>query len=135
MYDAIYTLNNLCRAQRSDSIVYGFRLKAEGKELDKTFYDSETLLIISQFWNKHKARLVINEQDILVYKSTPEERVSFDYDAIVLPQLDQAEVVFRAYDQGAHHGVNKVTARVQQRFIWPVMHSAIKKWVKFCHVC
>ena len=129
IYDATYTLNDLCRAQRSDLIVYGLRLKVEGKELDKTIYGAETLHVISQFWNKHKSRLVLNEEDVLFYKRTCEEKVSFDYDAIVLPQLYQAEVIFRAHDQEAHQGVNKVTARIQHRFIWPGMHSAIKKWI------
>ena len=35
-YDATYTQNDLCRAQRSDPIVYGLRLKAEGKEPSTT---------------------------------------------------------------------------------------------------
>ena len=70
---------------------------------------------------------MLNEQDILIYRRTSEEKVSFDYDAIVLPQLYQAEVIFRAHEQEAHQGVKKVTARIQQRFIWPGMHSAIKK--------
>ena len=98
IYDETYTLSALCRAQRSDLIVYGLKLKAEGKELEKTIYDTETLNVITQFWNKHKARLVLNEQNILVYRRTSEEKVSFGYDAIVLPQLCQAEVIFRAYD-------------------------------------
>ena len=66
IYDATYTLSDLCRAQRSDLIVYGMRLKAEGKELDKTIYDTDTLHVIAQFCNKHKSRLVLNEQDILI---------------------------------------------------------------------
>ena len=87
------------------------------------------------FWNKHKSRLVLNEQDVLIYKRTNEEKVSFDYDATVLPQLYQTEAIFRAHGEEAHQGVNKVTARIQQRFIWPGMHTAIKKWVKYCQVC
>ena len=49
IYDSTYTLSDLCRAKRSDLIVYGLRLKAEGKELDKTNYDTETLHVITQF--------------------------------------------------------------------------------------
>ena len=131
IYDATYTLSDLCRAQRSDLIVYGLRLKLQGEELDRTIYDTETSHVITQFGNKHKARLVLNEQDILIYRRTSEEKASFDYESIVLPQLYQAEVIFRAHDQGAHQGVNKVTARIQQRFIWPGMHSVIKKWLKY----
>ena len=135
IYDATYTLSELCRAQRGDLIFNGLRLKVEGKELDKTIYDTETLHVITQFWNKHKSRLVLNEQDVFIYKRTYEEKVSFDYDAIVLPRLYQVEVIFKAHDQEPHQGVNRVTARIQQRFIWPGMHSAIKKWIKSCHVC
>ena len=76
--DVTYTLSDLCRAQRSDLIVYGLRLKVEGKELDKTIYDTETLHVIAQFWNKHKSRLILNEQDVLFYKRTCQEKVSFD---------------------------------------------------------
>ena len=103
--------------------------------MDKTIYDTQKLHVITQFWNKHKARLVLNEHDILIYRRTSEEKVSFDYDAIVLPQLYQAEVIFRALDQEAHQGVNKVKTRIQQRFICPGMHSAIKKWKKSRHLC
>ena len=92
-------------------------------------------MLSRNFETSIKSRLVLNEQDILIYRRTSEEKIGFDYDAIVLPQLYQAEVIFKTHDQEAHQGVNKVTARIQQRFIWPGMHSTIKKEIKSCHVC
>ena len=88
IYDATYTINDLCRAQRRNLIAYGLRLKTQSQELDKAIYDTETH-VIKQFWNKLKSRFELNEQDIFIYWRTQEDKFSFYCDAIVLPQLNQ----------------------------------------------
>ena len=57
------------------------------------------------------------------------------HDAIVLPQLFQAEVMFKPHGDQAHQGIDKVLARIRQRFICPGMNDAVRKWVKACRVC
>ena len=76
----------------------------------------------------------MNSQDVLCCKRKPDE-VVLDNDAIVQPQLYHAEVLFRAHDEQAHQGIDKVIARIKQRFIWPGLNSAVKKWVTACRVC
>ena len=105
IYDAFYTTSDLVRAQKGNLILYGLKRKAEGLPLNKEVYDADPLHVINQFWNKFQKRFLMKDQDNLIYKRTDEKKVSYPYDAIILPQLYQAEATFRAHDQCAHQGL------------------------------
>ena len=59
-----------------------------------------------------------------------EGRVLDKYNAILLPQLFQTELLFRSHDQMGHQGIDKVYQRILKRFEWPGMKKACERRLK-----
>ena len=78
--------------------------------------------------------MLINSQNVLCCRCKPEEKV-YEHDAIVLPQLFHAEVLFRAHNDQHHQGIDEVVSRIRQRFFWPGMNNAMGKCVRVCRPC
>ena len=79
-----------------------------------------------------EGRLYLNKERMVACKRREEDRVLYKYNAMVLPQLYQTELLFRSHDQMGHQGIDKV---YQRRFEWPGMKKASEKWVKACPSC
>ena len=77
----------------------------------------------------------MNKDGIVACKRREEDRVLYKYNAIVLPQLYQTELLFRSHDQMGHQGIDKVYQRILKRFEWPGMKKACEKWVTACLSC
>ena len=65
-----------------------------------------------------EGKLFLNKDGIVAYKRSEEDKVMYKYNAIVLPQLYQIELLFRSYDQMGHQGIDKVYQRILKRFEW-----------------
>ena len=68
--------------------------------------------------------LHLNKDDIVACRRRDEDKVLYKYNAIVLPQLYQTELLFRSHDQMGHQGIDKVHQRILKRFEWPGMKKA-----------
>ena len=68
-------------------------------------------------------------------KRREEEKVLYKYNAIVLRQLYQTELLVRPHDQMGHQGVDKVYQMILKRFEWPGMKKVCEKWVTACLSC
>ena len=67
---------------------------------------------------------------ILVCKRIEDNKVLYMYNAIVLPQLYQTELLFRSNNQMSHHqGIDKAHQRFLKSFEWPGMKKACENWV------
>ena len=82
-----------------------------------------------------EGRLYLNKDGIVACKRREEDRVLYKYNAIVVPQLYQTELLFRSHDQMGHQGIDKVYQRILKRFEWPGMKKACEKWVTACLSC
>ena len=51
---------------------------------------------------------------------------------IVMPQLYQHEILFRAHDAKAHQGISEVVARIQERHFWPGIRRTVWQYVGEC---
>ena len=60
-------------------------------------------------------------------KRREEDKVLYKYNAIVLPQLYQTELLFMSHDQMGHQGIDKVYQRILKRFEWPGLKKACEK--------
>ena len=78
-----------------------------------------------------EGKLYPNKDGILACKRREEDKVLYKYNAIVLPQLYQTELLFRSHDQR----IDEVYQRILKRFEWPGMKKACKKWVTACLSC
>ena len=57
------------------------------------------------------------------------------HNLIILPQLDQTEVLFRSHDQMGYQGKDKVQQKILHRFDWPGLRKACERWVNACLSC
>ena len=82
-----------------------------------------------------EGRLYLNKDGIVACKRREEDKVLYKYNAIVLPQLYQTELLFRSDNQMGHQRIDKVYQRILKRFEWPGMKKACEKWVTACLSC
>ncbi len=144
---ATYSLSDLQRAQRTYLVTLAF-LKLvqspdlgmlrgrpwEAKEMREAQIDADVRKTVTEFYTHWKDQLYVSSRGILCRRRKPSPKI-YDHDAIVLPQLYHAAMLFRAHEDPGHQGVDKVNARIHQRFIWPALNSAMRQWVKVCRLC
>ena len=132
---ARYRLSDLLRAQRNDRMTSNLKRWIENGSPDKGDLEEDSYRILRQYFMQKEGRLYLNKDGIVVCKRRDEGKVLYKYNAIVLPQLYQTELLFRSHDQMGHQGIDKVYQRILKRFEWPGMKKACEKWVTACLSC
>ena len=97
--------------------------------------EEDSYRILRQYFMQKEGRLYLSKDGIVACKRRDEDKVLFKYNAIVLPQLYQTELLFRSHDQMGHQGIDKVYQWILKRFEWPGMKKACEKWVTACLSC
>ena len=116
---ARYRLSDLLRAQRNDRMTSNLKRWIENGSPDKGDREEDSYRILRQYFMQKEGRLYLNKDGIVACKRREEDRVLYKYNAIVLPQLYQTELLFRSHDQMGHQGIDKVC----------------EKWVTACLSC
>ena len=76
--------------------------------------------------------LYLNKNGFVASNRKEEDRVLFNYNPIVLPQLYQTELRFRSHDQMGQQVVDKVNNRIKKLFEWPGLKKACENWFSAC---
>ena len=132
---ARYRLSDLLRTQRNDRMTSNLKRWIENGSPDKGDLEEDSYRILRQYFMQKEWRLYLNKDGIVACKRREDDRVLYKYNAIVLPQLYQTELLFRSHDQMGHQGIDKVNQRILKRFEWPGMKKACEKWVTACLSC
>ena len=132
---ARYRLSDLLRAQRNDRMTSNLKRWIENGAPDKGDLEEDSYRILRQYFMQKEGRLYLNKDGIVACRRREEYKVLYKYNAIVLPQLYQTELLFRSHDQMGHQGIDKVYQRILKRFEWPGMKKACEKWVTACLSC
>ena len=132
---ARYRLSDLLRAQRNVRMTSNLKRWIKNGSPDKGDLEEDSYRILRQYFMQKEGRLFLNKDGIVACKRREEDRVLYKYNAIVLPQLYQIELLFRSHDQMGHQGIEKVYTRILKRFEWPGMKKACEKWVTACLSC
>ena len=132
---ARYRLSDLLRAQRNDRITSNLEKWIENGSPDKGDLEEDSYRILRHFFLQKEGRLYLNKDGIVACTRRKEDKVLYKYNAIVLPQLYQTELLFRSHDQMCHQGIDKVYQRILKRFEWPGMKKVREKWVTSCLSC
>ena len=127
-----YRLSDLLRAQRNDRMISNLKRWIENGAPDKGDLEEDSYRILRQYFMQKEGRLYLNKDGIVACRRREEDKVLYKYNAIVLPQLYQTELLFRSHDQMGHQGIEKVYQRILKRFEWPGMKKACEKWVTAC---
>ena len=105
---ARYRLSNLLRAQRNDRMTSNLMRWIENGAPDKGDLEEDSYRILRQYFMQKEGRLYLNMDGIVACKRRDEDKVLYKYNAIVLPQLYQTELLFRSQNQMGHQGIDKV---------------------------
>ena len=123
---ARYRLSDLLRSQRNDRLTSNLKRWIESGTPDKGDLEEDSYRILRQYFMQKEGSLYLNKDGIVACKRREEDKILYKYNAIVLPQLYQTELIFRSHDQMGHQGLDKV----KQRFLkWPGLKKACDKWV------
>ena len=133
--NARYRLSDLLRAQRNDRMTSNLKRWIENGAPDKGDLEEDSYRNLRQYFMQKEGRLYLNKDGIVACKRREEDKVLYKYNAIVLPQLYQTELLIRSHDQMGHQGFDKVYQRILKRFEWPGMKKACEKWVTACLSC
>ena len=74
----------------------------------------------------------MNKEGFYTCKSRKEDKVLYMYNAIVLPQRYQTELLLRSHDQKWHQGICKIYQKVLKCFEWPGKKKVYEKRVNAC---
>ena len=69
---------------------------------------------------------------VVACRRKDEEKILHKHNLIILPQLYQAEVLFRSHDQMGHQGIDKVQQRMLHRSDCQGLRKACERWVNAC---
>ena len=106
--NARYRLSDLLRAQGNDRMTNNLKRWIENGTPDKGDLEQDSYLILRQYFMQKQGRLYLNKEGIVACKRREEDKVLYDYNAIVLPQLYQTKLLFKLLDQKGHQGIDKV---------------------------
>ena len=126
---ARYRLSDLLRAQRNDRMTSNLKRLIENGVPNKGDLEEDSYRILRQYFMQKEGRLDLNKDWIVACRRRDEDLILYKYNAIVLPQLYQTELLFRSHDQMGHQGIDKVCQRILKRFEWLGMKKACEKWV------
>ena len=90
----------------------------------KGYLEEDSYRILRQYFMQKEGRLYLKKEGIVACKRRDEDKVLFKYNAIVLPQLYQTELLFRSHDHMGHQGIDKVYQRILKRCEWSGMKKA-----------
>ena len=123
---ARYRLSDLLRAQRNDRLTSNLKRWIENGSPDKGDLEEDSYRILRQYFMQKDGRLYSNKDGIVACKRRDEDKVLYNYKAIVLAQLYQTEHLFRSHDQMGHQGIDKVYQRILKHFEWPGMKRHVR---------
>ena len=91
---------------------------------DKGDLEEDSYRILRQYFMQKEGRLYLNKEGIVACKRRDDDKNLYKYNAIVLPQLYQTELLFRSHDQMGHQGIDKVYLRILKRSELPGMKKS-----------
>ena len=129
-------LKDLHLAQNRDVHLLALRKLMNGEPLEDTMFPEDVQDFARRYFHQKKDLLFLNPDDILCVNYVPQQRALHVRPCmIVMPQLYQHEILYRAHDESGHQGVGKVLARVQERHTWPGIKRDIVNHIKHCLTC
>ena len=96
---AIYRLSDLLGAQRNDRMTSSLKRRIENAATDKADLEKDNYRILRQYFMQREGQLHLNKYRNVVFKRREEDKVLYKYNAIVLTQIYQAELLSESQDQ------------------------------------
>ena len=131
-----YGLRDIHMAQNRDVHLLALKKLMKNEPLEDPLFPDEVQVFAKRYYNQKKDLLFLNPDDILCVNNVPQQRALHVRPCmIVMPQLFQHEILYRAHDESGHQGVGKVLARIQERHTWPGIKRDVVNHIKQCLTC
>ena len=129
-------LKDLHFAQNRDVHLLALKKLMKSESLDDILFLEDEQDFAKPYYHHKKFLLFLNQNDILCVNYIPQQRAMHVRPCmIVMPQLYQHEILYRALDESGHEGVGKVLARIQERHTWPGIKRDVVNHIKRCLTC
>ena len=132
----VHGIKDLVLAQSRDVHVLALKKLVQCESIDNDVFPENVREFARNYFRQKKDLLFINKNDVLCVQYSPtqcplHERLCM----IIMPQLYQHEIMFRAHDAVGHQGISKVVARIQERHTWPGIRRSVGRYVGQCLTC
>ena len=106
------------------------------ESIDDDIFPENVRTFAKNYYKQKKNLLLINANGVLRVRYPKNQRALHERPCmIVMPQLYQHEILFKAHDAMGHQGIAKVLARIQERHTWPGIRRTIGQYVSQCITC
>ena len=132
----IHGIKVLLLAQNRDVHVLVLKKLVNGETIDQDIFPEDVRAFARNYFKQKKELLFLNSNCVLCVKYPPAQCPLHERPCmIVMPQLYQHEILFRAHDAMGHQGIGKVVARIQERHTWPGIRRTVGEYVSQCLTC
>ena len=108
----------------------------KNKPLDDILFPEDVQEFAKRYYHQKKDLLLLNPEDILCVNYVPLQRTMLVRPCmIVVPQLYQQEIFYRAHNVSGQQGVGKVLATIHERHTWPGIKRVVVNHIKPCLTC
>ena len=132
----VHGIKDLILAQNRDVHVLALKKLVLNEPIDHDVFPENVREFARNYYRQKKTLLFINKNGVLCVRYPPNQRPLHERPCmIVMPQLYQHEILFRAHDTMGHQGISKVVARIQERHTWPGIRRSVSRYVGQCLTC
>ena len=132
----VHGIKDLILAQNRDVHVLALKKLVLNEPIDHDVFPENVREFARNYYRQKKTLLPINKNGVLCVRYPPNQRPLHERPCmIVMPQLYQHEILFRAHYAMGHQGISKVVARIQERHTWPGIRRSVGRYVGQCLTC
>ena len=112
----VHGIKDLVLAQNRDVHVLALKKLVLSESINHDIFPENVREFARNYYRQKKDLLFINKNDVLCVRYSPNQRPLHERPCmVIMPQLYQHEILFRAHDAMGHQGISKVVARIQER--------------------
>ena len=132
----VHGIKDLVLAQNWDVHVLAIKRLVHGEGINQDIFPEDVRTFARNYFKQKKGSLFLNSNGFLCVKYPASQRPLYERTCmIVMPQLYQHGILFRAHDDMGHQGISKVVARIQERHTWPGIRRTVGEYVSQCLTC
>ena len=132
----VHGIKDLVLAQNRDVHVLALKKLVNGECTDQDIFPEDVRAFARNYFKQKKEILFLNSKRVLCVKYPPQQRPLHERPCmIVMPQLYQQEILFRAHDVKGRQSITKVVARIQERRTWLGICRTVGENVSQCLKC
>ena len=132
----VHGIKDLVLAQNREMHVLALKKLVLSESIDHDIFPENVREFARNYYRQKKDLLFINKNNVLCVRYSPNQRPLHECPCmIIMPQLYQHEILFRAHDAMGHQGISKVVARIQERQTWPGNRRSVGRYVSQCLTC